>query len=119
VLASDLGATGDPESDAPAWRRNVRAVISELLPMLEYVDLDVIASGAYDVTPDRQPILGPLDGHDGLHVAAGFSGHGFMIAPAVGRMIAAAVAGERDTVLDILDSRRFREGRTVPEPQVI
>jgi glycine/D-amino acid oxidase-like deaminating enzyme len=35
------------------------------------------------------------------------------------RMSAAAVAGERDTVLDILDSRRFREGRTVPEPQVI
>jgi sarcosine oxidase subunit beta len=119
VLASDLGATGDPEADAPAWRRNIRAVISELLPMLEYVDLDVIASGAYDVTPDRQPILGPLNGHEGLHVAAGFSGHGFMIAPAVGRIVAAAVSGERDTVLDILDSRRFREGRTVPEPQVI
>jgi sarcosine oxidase subunit beta len=119
VLASDLGATGDPERDAPAWRRNVRAAISELLPLLEYVDLDVIASGAYDVTPDRQPILGPLDGHDGLHVAAGFSGHGFMIAPAVGRLVAAAVGGERDTVLDVLDSRRFREGRTVPEPQVI
>ena len=119
VLASDLGATGDPETDAPAWRRNVRAVISELLPMLEYVDLDIIASGAYDVTPDRQPILGPLDGHDGLHVAAGFSGHGFMIAPAVGRIVAAAISGERDTVLAILDSRRFQEGRTVPEPQVI
>ena len=119
VLASDLGATGDPETEAPGWRRNVRAVISELLPMLEYVDLDVIASGAYDVTPDRQPILGPLDGHDGLHVAAGFSGHGFMIAPAVGRIVAAAVSGERDTVLAILDSQRFQEGRTVPEPQVI
>jgi len=119
VLSSDLGATGDPETDAPGWRRNVRAVVSELLPMLEYVDLDVIASGAYDVTPDRQPILGPLEGHDGLHVAAGFSGHGFMIAPAVGRIVAAGVSGERDTVLDILDSRRFREGRTVPEPQVI
>ena len=60
VLASDLGATGDPETEAPGWRRNVRAAISELLPMLEYVGLDVIASGAYDVTPDRQPILGPV-----------------------------------------------------------
>ena len=119
VLASDLGATGDPETEAPAWRRNVRAAISDLLPILEYVELAVLVSGAYDVTPDRQPILGPLPGHDGLHVAAGFSGHGFMIAPAVGRIVAGGVAGERDTVLDILDSRRFQEGRTVPEPQVI
>lgn len=119
VLASDLGATGDPETEAPAWRRAVRAAISDLLPILEYVGLDVLVSGSYDVTPDRQPILGPLSGHDGLHVAAGFSGHGFMIAPAVGRIVAGGVAGERDTVLDILDSRRFQEGRMVPEPQVI
>jgi sarcosine oxidase subunit beta len=94
-------------------------VIDELLPVLEYVGLDVIASGAYDVTPDRQPILGPLPGHDGLHVAAGFSGHGFMMAPAIGRIVAAGVAGESDAVLDVLDCRRFAERRTVPEPQVI
>ena len=119
VLASDLGATGSPEVEAAGWRRHVRAVIAELLPMLAYIDLDVIVSGAYDVTPDRQPILGPIDGHDGLHVAAGFSGHGFMIAPAVGRIVAGAVVGDHDTVLAILDSRRFQEGRTVPEPQVI
>jgi sarcosine oxidase subunit beta len=119
VLASDLGAMGDPEAGAAEWRRNVRDAISDLLPILEYVGLDVLVSGAYDVTPDRQPILGPLPGYDGLHVAAGFSGHGFMIAPAVGRIVADGVAGERDTVLDILDSRRFQEGRTVPEPQVI
>lgn len=119
VLASDLGATGDPETEAPVWRRHVRAAIAELLPVLEYVGLDVIASGAYDVTPDRQPILGPLPGHDGLHVAAGLSGHGFMMAPAIGRIVAAGVAGEGDPVLEILDCRRFDEGRTVPEPQVI
>jgi len=119
VLASDLSATGAPEAEAAGWRRHVRAVIAELLPVLAYIDLDVIVSGAYDVTPDRQPILGPVDGHDGLHVAAGFSGHGFMIAPAVGRIVACAVGGDHDTVLDILDSRRFQEGRTVPEPQVI
>jgi sarcosine oxidase subunit beta len=119
VLTSDLGATGDPEAEAAGWRRHVRDVIAELLPVLAYIDLGVIVSGAYDVTPDRQPILGPLDGHDGLYVAAGFSGHGFMIAPAVGRIVAGAVGGDHDTVLDILDSGRFQEGRTVPEPQVI
>ncbi len=119
VLASDLAAAGDPEQGAPAWRRNVREAIRELLPILEYADLDVIASGAYDVTPDRQPILGPLPGLDSLHVAAGFSGHGFMIAPAVGRILADAVMGAHDPVLDVLDWGRFADGRMVPEPQVI
>jgi glycine/D-amino acid oxidase-like deaminating enzyme len=44
-------------------------------------------AGCYDVTPDWNPVIsaGPLDG---LVIAAGFSGHGFKIAPAVGRLIA-------------------------------
>jgi sarcosine oxidase subunit beta len=119
VLTSDLGASGDPESEAPRWRQNVRSAIEELLPVLEYVDLATVVSGAYDVTPDHQPILGPLPGLEGLHVAAGFSGHGFMIAPAVGRLVAAAVVGERDPLLDALDPLRFSEGRDLPESQVI
>lgn len=119
VLASDLGAIGDPAEGAARWRASVREGIRRLVPVLEYVDFSVLASGSYDVTPDRQPVLGPVPGHGGLYVAAGFSGHGFMIAPAVGRIVAAAVAGEHDPVLDVLDARRFEEGRLVPEPQVV
>jgi len=90
-----------------------------LLPILEYVDFTVLTGGAYDVTPDRQPLLGPLPGHEGLHVATGFSGHGFMIAPAVGRIIAAGVLGEPDPVLEVLDPGRFDAGRPVSEPQIV
>lgn len=49
-------------------------------------------AGCYDVTPDWNPVISRT-GVDGLVVAAGFSGHGFKIAPAVGRLIA-------DLVLD-------------------
>lgn len=44
-------------------------------------------AGCYDVTPDWNPVIGegPLDG---LFIAAGFSGHGFKISPAVGRLVA-------------------------------
>lgn len=120
VLASDLGATGDAETGAPLWRANIRSVIGELLPVLEYVDFSVLAHGRYDVTPDRQPVLGPVPGHDGLLLAAGFSGHGFMIAPAVGRIVAAAAAGDPpDPALATLDLARFADGRQVPEPQVV
>jgi sarcosine oxidase subunit beta len=119
VLSSDLAAVGDPDEDAPRWRAAVREGIRKLVPVLEYVDFTVLASGAYDVTPDRQPALGPVPGHDGLHVAAGFSGHGFMIAPAVARIVAAGVVGETDPVLEILGAGRFVEGRLVTETQIV
>jgi glycine/D-amino acid oxidase-like deaminating enzyme len=44
-------------------------------------------AGCYDVTPDWNPVISRT-GLDGLVVAAGFSGHGFKIAPAVGTLIA-------------------------------
>ncbi len=119
VLASDLTAEGDPAEGAARWRAKVRTVIQELLPILEYVDFPIIASGEYDVTPDRQPILGGVPGADGLYVAAGFSGHGFMIAPAVARILADEIDGHHDEVLDILDIGRFDDDRLVPEPQVV
>lgn len=117
VLASDLAATGDAAAGAPRWRSRVREGIRELLPILEYVDFPILVSGAYDVTLDRQPILGPIG--ERLFVAAGFSGHGFMIAPAVARIVADAVEGRLDPILGVLDLARFAEGRSQPEPQVV
>ena len=117
VLASDLGARGD-ESQREQWRGNVRHGIDELLPGLAYVSFPLLVRGEYDVTPDHQPILGRVD--DGLFVAAGFSGHGFMIAPAVARIVADAVTGAPpDEALGVLDLARFEENRPVPEPQLV
>ena len=79
--------------------------------MLEYVDLDVLVPGVYDATPDRQAILGPLPGLDGLYVAAGFSGHGFMLAPATGRALAGAGSPATTTgAAASLDARSVRRG---------
>jgi sarcosine oxidase subunit beta len=120
VLASDLSAVADSDTEAPRWREAIRRTIRELLPALEYVDLTVLAHGVYDVTPDRQAIIGRVAGADGLWVAAGFSGHGFMLAPAVGRILAEAVTGAaEDEALAVLDAGRFAEDRLVPEPQVV
>jgi sarcosine oxidase, subunit beta len=117
MLASDLGARGD-EAQREAWRAHVRSGIEELLPALAYVSFPGLIRGEYDVTPDHQPLLGRVG--DGLYVAAGFSGHGFMIAPAVARIIADAVLGEPpDEALTILDVARFAENRPVPEPQLV
>jgi sarcosine oxidase, subunit beta len=53
-------------------------------------------AGCYDVTPDWNPVISAT-GIDGLIVAAGFSGHGFKIAPAVGRLVADLVTEGRSS----------------------
>ena len=117
VLASDLRARGD-EAESGGWRANVRAGIEELLPVLTYVSFPLLVRGEYDVTPDHQPLLGEVD--ERVYVAAGFSGHGFMIAPAVARILADAILdGKRDEALTILSPARFVENRAVPEPQLV
>jgi glycine/D-amino acid oxidase-like deaminating enzyme len=119
MLASDLGARGDPAAGQARWRETIRNGCTTLLPRLEFVSFPLLVAGVYDMTPDHQPVLGPVGGREGLFVACGFSGHGFMISPAVARIIVDAIVGDRDDVLDVLDAGRFDEGRLVAEPQVI
>jgi sarcosine oxidase subunit beta len=119
VLASDLGAEGDPAAESVRWRANVAVGIRSLVPILEYVSFPLLIDGVYDVTPDHQPILDAVSDREGLWVAAGFSGHGFMIAPAVGRLVATALGGSRDPRLDHFQLERFARSAIVRETQVV
>lgn len=69
----------------------------------------------YDVTPDWQPILGSVPGIDGLFVAAGFSGHGFKLSPAIGEALAGLIAAGRFDAIDLSPFRlsRFAEGALI------
>jgi sarcosine oxidase subunit beta len=118
VLASDLSATGDAVDGRERWRAATRSAIEALLPRLQHVALPLLVSGTYDVTPDRQAIVGPVE--EGLVVAAGFSGHGFMIAPEIGRAVAELVArGAADPLLGELRPDRFERGDLAPETRVV
>jgi sarcosine oxidase subunit beta len=78
--------TGFHEADA-ALERTARAV-----PRLADARLQGGYAGAFDITPDWMPILdeSPVAC---LFIAAGMSGHGFKLAPAVGEMMAARITG--------------------------
>jgi len=96
----------------------VRACVRRYVPVLEYVTYPIVVEGFYDVTPDHQPVIGAIG--SGLWVAAGFSGHGFMIAPAVGRIVADAVLrGRRDPALESFALDRFAHGALAPELQIV
>jgi sarcosine oxidase, subunit beta len=115
VLASDLRAEG---RDEDAWRGRIREQLLPLAPVLEYVGLPVMAEGYYDMTPDGQPIVDALA--EGLWVAAGFSGHGFMVAPSTGRLVAAALAGSPlPEWSEVLRADRFVNESSEREGQVI
>ena len=90
------------------------------LPVLERATVKTGWAGFYEDTPDRHPILGPIDGVAGFISAAGFSGHGLMHAPAAGEVIAQLVCGE-PTSVDITALRfdRFARGALVTEHNVV
>jgi sarcosine oxidase subunit beta len=72
-------------------------------------------SAVYDVTPDWEPAIGFVPGAESVIVAAGFSGHGFKLAPAVGAVVAELVCDGRATSFDLalLDPLRFERGELV------
>ncbi len=69
-------------------------------------------AGVITITPDFNPILGGVPGLDGFVTACGFSGHGFKIAPAVGRCIAELIVDGKARSVDIspLALQRFETG---------
>ena len=67
-------------------------------------------AGVRDLTPDYHGILGPVAAAPGLYVACGFSGHGFMHAPAIGRLMAEIILDGHASSMDIgaLSLDRFK-----------
>ncbi|MFQ5937459.1 MAG: NAD(P)/FAD-dependent oxidoreductase [Acidiferrobacterales bacterium] len=81
--------------------------------MPSFAEGELVASwtGPYDITPDWNPVLGPIPGVPGLYIGYGFSGHGFKLAPAIGRVLAQSILSLTPDV-DIRPYRlsRFAEG---------
>jgi sarcosine oxidase subunit beta len=77
-------------------------------------------AGCYDLTPDANPVVGPVDDVEHFYQASGFMGHGFMMAPVVGKLLAQLVAtGASTDVIDRWNLRRFKEGKLLSEQMII
>jgi sarcosine oxidase subunit beta len=75
-------------------------------------------AGLYDMTPDAHSIVGRVA--DGVFAACGFSGHGFMQSPAVGRALAEEILlGGSDLDLAPYRLDRFERGTSFPEALVL
>jgi sarcosine oxidase, subunit beta len=84
----------------------------------ESTRIDDAWAGLYDMTPDAHPIVGRVA--DGVYAACGFSGHGFMQSPAVGRALAEQILGA-PTTFDLAPYAlsRFDHADAFPETLVL
>jgi glycine/D-amino acid oxidase-like deaminating enzyme len=86
--------------------------VSERFPRYAEAGLASSWTGVYDVTPDWNPVLGPLPGLQGLLVAYGFSGHGFKLSPMIGLLMAQQALGlPTEVSLAPYAVERFAAGR--------
>ena len=81
-------------------RRWSREVLTRRMPDYEKQADAGSLSSWYTLTPDAQAVIGPVAGIEGLFVVAGFSGHGFKLAPAVGEGLAQMLFDEPVTAFE-------------------
>lgn len=91
------------------WGRiaGLAEAVSHRFPGLAQMEVTGGWAGLREMTPDDHGVVGPIAGRPGLWVAAGFSGHGFMHAPAVGEAVARWLL-DGDPGLDLHDLRPDR-----------
>ena len=111
--------TLDPPPD-PTILAQAQKNITAAFPIFGQMRIAEQWGGAIDVTPDAVPVISPIDSPGGFYIATGFSGHGFGIGPAAGRLMADLVNGDAPLV-DPTPFRfsRFTDGsRPEPSPLV-
>lgn len=87
------------EWDRDHFMNNVWPKLAERMPLFETLKLERGYAGLYEVTPDECPILGEHPEIKGFYLANGFSGHGVMEAPAIGKLISELIRlGRYETV---------------------
>jgi glycine/D-amino acid oxidase-like deaminating enzyme len=64
-------------------------------------------AGIFGMVFDFLPVVGPVPGRDGLWTAGGYSGHGNVLGFACGRLVARAILGDRDPLLDLFEPSRL------------
>lgn len=98
---------------------NMSRYAYEQLPILKDVRIVRQWAGHYGISPDGQPLLGEVPEVEGYYLALGCA-RGFMLAPAIGEIMAQYFSGEEPVIsVDRLNEKRFAEGDLIFEPAVV
>ncbi|GMA98429.1 FAD-binding oxidoreductase [Pelosinus sp. IPA-1] len=119
-----IGHPNEPEGYDinSSWQflRDMVERVVEILPPLAGLNIVRQWAGLYDMCPDRTPILGNSPQLQRFYTAAGFSGHGFMISPITGQLMAEMIVGKPTAFpIQMFDAGRFERGELFVEPSVV
>jgi sarcosine oxidase subunit beta len=93
--------------------------VTWLLPPTQKLRVVRQWAGLYNISPDKQPIVCESEKVEGFYMAIGFSGHGFMIAPAVGILMKDIIL-KKDLTWDVtLDIGRYERNEIIAESSVV
>src|SRR6185312_2632820 len=97
------------------WLPRLAGLAARRIPAVLAAGIRAAWAGLYEMTPDRNQIIGESVLLSRFFYATGFSGHGFQMGPAVGELIRDLYLG-RPPAVDIaaLDVRRFEGADTAP-----
>lgn len=103
-----------------AWLPGLSDAITHRAPLLADVGLASGWAGLYEMTPDHNGLVGSSTRTDRFFYATGFSGHGFLMGPALGEVMTDLVLG-RPPVIDVsdLDVDRFAAGEARFEKNIV
>ncbi len=98
-----------------AFVADMGAKMALRFPCMERAESRNGYAAVYDVTPDWHPVIDEAPPGSGFFIAAGHSGHGFKLGPAVGVMVADLVTGQKTEGLDpaLFRFSRYAEGKPV------
>lgn len=102
------------------WLPRLTEAIEQRAPALLDVGIAHGWAGLYEMTPDHNALIGEAAAPGRFLYATGFSGHGFLLGPAVGEVVRDLVL-RRDPFVDVapLSADRFTGGATRPEHAVV
>ncbi len=103
------GQTFDQTMPAAAVWHLARGA-AQMIPALRKVNFLRTWAGTLEMTPDKVPIIGPVDGIKGYIIASGFSGHGFCLGPIAGKLLSEMIVdGEPSLPLHEFHLSRFAQ----------
>jgi gamma-glutamylputrescine oxidase len=95
----------DDETTTEPIQKALDAFLVELLG--ELPEVTHRWAGIFGLTQDLLPLVGPVPGHDGVWVAAGYSGHGNVFGLLCGELVAGALLGRDDPLLQLFSPARL------------
>jgi glycine/D-amino acid oxidase-like deaminating enzyme len=94
----------------PRLRRKQLEALGRLIPAVRGARIQRAFAGVIDLTPDLQPVVGPIPGTENAYVSTGFSGHGYMYGPGACQALASLiVSGESAIDLSPYRPERLNE----------